>query len=205
MEPNGVQVVGGSNPPCPTKTPPCPLPAAGMEPRFRVTPIDVRHIAVAVIVAVMVSGCRRNPADELNAAARTLEYRPVEGRLSGWPYAMPPSARRANEVYAKVRYAQGAGAQCRAAIRWTACPRAASDGSARRSKESFAENHLASRRTRHNVERLRGRASRHGCAGRRAAVVDGACRRESRARFTTHIAGGAVQSGDHSGCAGSPR
>lgn len=58
----------------------------------------MRHIAFAVIVAVMLSGCRRSPADELNAVARSLAYRPVEGRLSGLPYAMPPSARWASEV-----------------------------------------------------------------------------------------------------------
>lgn len=75
----------------------------GKEPLFRVTPIGVRHVAVAVIVAAMLSGCWRTPADELNAAARTLAYRPVEGRLSGLPYAMPPSARGASEATVPVK------------------------------------------------------------------------------------------------------
>jgi tetratricopeptide (TPR) repeat protein len=54
------------------------------------------RIAVAVMVAVMLGGCGRSPADELVAAARTLEYRPVAGRLSGLPYAMLPPAGRAS-------------------------------------------------------------------------------------------------------------
>lgn len=62
----------------------------------------MRHIAVAVIVAVMLAGCRKSPADELNSAARRLEYRPVEGRLSGLPYARRPATgyetRKAQEL-----------------------------------------------------------------------------------------------------------
>ncbi len=50
------------------------------------------------MVAVMVIGCGRSPADELNAIERTLEYRPVEGRLSGSPYAKPPSEGPPGEV-----------------------------------------------------------------------------------------------------------
>ena len=60
--------------------------------------MDVRTIAVAVAVAVMLSGCRRNAADELNAITRALEYRPIEGRLSGSSYATRPPARSASEV-----------------------------------------------------------------------------------------------------------
>ena len=62
----------------------------------------MRHIAVAVIVAVMLAGCRKSPADELNSAARSLQYRPVEGRLSGLPYARRPATsdetRKAQEL-----------------------------------------------------------------------------------------------------------
>lgn len=50
------------------------------------------------MVAVMLIGCGRSPAGELNTAERTLEYRPVEGRLSGSPYAKPPSEGRAGKV-----------------------------------------------------------------------------------------------------------
>jgi len=55
------------------------------------------------MVAVMLSGCGRRPADELDAAARTLVYRSVKGRLSGLPYANAPPVRQASEVITLVK------------------------------------------------------------------------------------------------------
>lgn len=74
--------------------------------------------ACAAVVVITLAGCENKTADERPAA--TLLYRPVEGRISGLPYAEPPRGRKAatlpNLRHVTSLYAQPEALQARAAM-----------------------------------------------------------------------------------------
>jgi CHAT domain-containing protein len=54
-------------------------------------------VAFAALTLIAINGCRTNVADELEAAAGKLRYRPMAGRISGLPHAAAPASRVADE------------------------------------------------------------------------------------------------------------